>query len=81
VRPKKDKLPHLRRRTGQPDKSEIEIVVPYFVLESAGKVPRKVCSAADEHLRRLIKAGADYALVSLSYPTEREEQQRKLLRT
>ena len=31
VKPKKEKLPGLRRRQGQVDKSDVEIVVPYFL--------------------------------------------------
>ena len=79
VKPKKEKLPGLRRRQGQVDKSDVEIVVPYFVLESAGKVPRKVCAMADGYLRRQISAGATSALVSLSFPSEKEERLRKQL--
>ena len=73
IKPKKEKLPGLRRRQGQVDKSDVELVVPHFMLESGGKVPRKVCVKVDEYLRRQIKAGASGALVSLSYPTEKEE--------
>ena len=79
LKPKKDKIPHLRRRQGQVDKTDVEIVVPYFLLETAGKVPRKVCAAADEYLRRQYKAGADVAPVALSFPTEGEEQLQKQL--
>jgi len=81
LKPKKDKIPHLRRRQrqGQVDKADVEIVVPYFLLETAGKVPRKVCAAADEYLRRQYKAGADVAPVALSFPTEGEEQLQKQL--
>ena len=79
LKPKKDKIPHLRRRQGQVDKTDVEIVVPYFLLETAGKVPRKVCAAADEYLRRQYKAGADVAPVALSFPTEGEGQFQKQL--
>ena len=68
-----------RRRQGQVDKADVEIVVPYFLLGTAGKVPRKVCAAADEYLRRQYKAGADVAPVALSFPTEGEEQLQKQL--
>ena len=79
LKPKKDKIPHLRRRQGQVDKTDVEIVAPCFLLETAGKVPRKVCAAADEYLRRQYKAGADVAPVALSFPTEGEEQLQKQL--
>ena len=71
LKPKKDKIPHLRRRKGQVDKADVEIVVPYFLLETAGKVPRKVCAAADEYLRRQYKAGADIARRALFPPRRR----------
>ena len=79
IKPKKDKLPGLRRRQGQVDKSDVELVVPHFMLESGGKVPRKICAKVDEYLRKQIKAGASGALASLSYPTEKEEQLRRQL--
>lgn len=79
IKPKKEKLPGLRRRQGQVDKSDVELVVPHFMLESGGKVPRKICAKVDEYLRRQIRAGASGALVSLSYPTEKEEQLRRQL--
>ena len=79
LKPKKDKIPHLRRRQDQVDKTDVEIVVPCFLLETAGKVLRKVCAAADEYLRRQYKAGADVAPVALSFPTEGEEQLQKRL--
>ena len=47
LKPEKEKIPHLRRRQGQVDKADVEIVVPYFLLETAGKVPRKVCAATE----------------------------------
>ena len=50
------------------DKTDIEFVVPHFMMESGGKVPRKVCAMADEYLRRHIKAGARIALAALSFP-------------
>ena len=64
---------------GRPDRSDVELVVPHFMLESGGKVPRKICAKVDEYLRKQIKAGASGALVSLSYPTEKEEQLRRQL--
>ena len=79
IKPKKEKLPGLRRRQGQVGKSDVELVVPHFMLESGGKVPRKICAKVDEYLRKQIKAGASGALVSLSYPTEKEEQLRRQL--
>ena len=49
-----ERLPHLQRRRGQVDKTDIEFVVPHFMMESGGKVPRNVCAMADEYLRRHI---------------------------
>ena len=77
VKPKRERLPHLQRRRGQVDKTDIEFVVPHFMMESGGKVPRKVCAMADEYLRRHIKAGARIALAALSFPSEREERLRR----
>ena len=68
LKPKKGKIPHIRRRQGQVYKADVEIAVPYFLLETAGEVPRKVCAAADEYLRRQYKAGADVVPVALSLP-------------
>ena len=59
------------------DKTDIEFVVPHFMMESGGKVPRKVCAMADEYLRRHIKAGARIALAVLAFPSEREERLRR----
>ena len=69
VKPKRERLPYLQRRRGQVDKTDIEFVVPHFMMESGGKVPRKVCAAAYEYLRRHIKAGASIALAALSFPS------------
>ena len=77
VKPKRERLPHLQRRRGQVDKTDIEFVVPHFMMESGGKVPRKVCAMVDEYLRRHIKAGARIALAALSFPSEREERLRR----
>ena len=79
LKPKTDKIPHLRRRQAQVGKTDVEFVVPYLLLEITGKVPRKVCAAADEYLRRQYKAGADIAPVALAFLTEGEEQFQKQL--
>ena len=42
------------------------------MLGTAGKVPQKVCAAADEYLWQQYKAGADVAPAALSFPTEQE---------
>ena len=68
---------HLQRRRGHVDKTDIEFVVSHFMMESGGKVPRKVCAMVDDYLRRHIKAGARIALAALSFPSEREERLRK----
>ena len=72
LKPKKDKISHLRRRQGQVDKTDVEAVVPYFLLETAGKVPRKVCAATETSI-----CGGNTRRAPMSRPSRSLSPQKK----
>ena len=56
---------------GEFSTSQVEIIVPKFHLQSAGKVPEPVCRRVDSWLRRAMKV-APRAVLALSYPSDAE---------
>jgi hypothetical protein len=70
--------PNLQRMMDHYDAAHVELIYAGFNLETNGKVPRRVCEAADAWLR---KAARDepQCLKALSYPSEVERSKAKKL--
>ena len=56
---------------GEFSSSQVEVIVPRFHLQSAGKIPEPVCRRVDTWLRRAMKF-TPRAAVPLSYPNDAE---------
>jgi hypothetical protein len=68
--------PKLTRLLDHFDSNEVEIIYSGFSLESDGKVPRRVCDAADVWLRKAARTEPS-CIKSLSYPTDLERARGK----
>jgi hypothetical protein len=70
--------PKLTRLLDQFDASEVELIYAGFNLETQGKVPRRVCEAADTWLRKAMKS-EPHAVKALSFPSDAERARSKKL--
>ena len=76
--PSEKAKPKLKRLVDTFDSTEIELVFAGFDLESNGKVPRRVCEAADRWLRKAAKE-EPRCEKALSFPSDVERSRARKL--